>query len=111
VFFLFFTDFRWALAIPALTALWRSRRQPAGRPGYQLLWLVLAVQVLVMSIFGGAILNRYLLPALALFYLLAMEALERLKFPNRKFGLMLLCCCNSLASSGILPTPLHLRTI
>jgi hypothetical protein len=90
LYFLFFVDFRWTLAIPALHALWESRKRPPGRIGYHLLWLVIAVQVLVMSIFGGAVLNRYLLPALALFYLLAVEALERLRIRQRKWGLLLL---------------------
>ncbi len=88
--YLFFSDFRWVLSIPVLTALARSWRQPQGRAGYHLLWLVLASHLLVMSVFGGAILNRYLLPALAIFYLLSLEATERLKFRNRKWGLLFL---------------------
>ncbi len=94
LFFLFVTDFRWALAYPALLVLWRARQPnsglPPARPGHQLLWMVLALQVLVMSVFGGAILNRYLLPALALFYLLAIEALQRLNPPHRKWSLLAL---------------------
>lgn len=83
--FLFFVDFRWTLAIPALRMLWTARRRPG-----QLLWLAVAMYLVVMSILGGAVLNRYLLPALALFYLLAVEALERLGVPNRKWGLLIL---------------------
>jgi hypothetical protein len=96
LFFLFFTDLRWMLAVPAFLVLWRAWQPqspqhsplPPARPGHRLLWMVLALQVLVMSVFGGAILNRYLLPALALFYLLAIESLERLKTPHRKFSLL-----------------------
>lgn len=88
--FLFLVDFRWVLAIPVFYILWESRKRPPGRAGYHLLWLVIAAQVLVMSIFGGAILNRYLLPALALFYLLAVAALEHLRIPQRKWGLFLM---------------------
>jgi hypothetical protein len=90
--FLFFTDLRFMLAVPAFLVLWRALQPgstlPPARPGHRLLWIVLALQVLVMSVFGGAILNRYLLPALALFYLLAIEALERLNVPHRKFSLL-----------------------
>src|ERR1017187_5537783 len=94
LFFLLVTDFRWILAFPALLVLWKAR-QPGSRilparPGHRLLWMVLALQVLVMSVFGGAILNRYLLPALALFYLLSIESLERLNAPHRKFSLLAL---------------------
>jgi len=91
LFFLFFTDFRWILTFPVLLVFWKTRRPgcklPQARPGHQTLWMVLALQVLVMSVFGGAILNRYLLPALALFYLLSIESLERLNAPHRKWSL------------------------
>jgi hypothetical protein len=99
MFFLFFTDFRWTLAFPALLVLWKARRQAQGRAkgvplpqpraGHQLLWMVIVLQLVVMSAFGGAILDRYLLPALALFYLLAIESLERLKARHLKWSLLL----------------------
>jgi len=72
VHFLFFVDFRWLLAIPLVVA-WRKERfqHPA-------LWLALATQIVVMSLFGGAILNRYLLPALAILFLLAIRGTSSL---------------------------------
>jgi hypothetical protein len=91
--FLFLVDFRWTLAIPALWVFWKSRRVPdfpRGRAGYELLWMVVAAQLLVMSALGGALLDRYLLPALAAFYLLALEALERLKVKHRQWALFTL---------------------
>jgi hypothetical protein len=94
LFFLFVGDFRWTLTFPALLVLWRGyqrdSRLPPARPGHRLLWMVVALQVVVMSIFGGAILERYLLPALALFYLLAIESLERLQAPHRRWSLLAL---------------------
>src|SRR5579871_4224802 len=89
LFFLFFSDFRWVLTIPAFWVLWK-KGLPAPRPGHRLLWIVLALQLLIMSVFGGAILERYLLPALALFFLLGVEAIERLKLPQRRWTLLAL---------------------
>jgi len=71
--FLFLVDFRWLMAIPLFIAWRRERFQ------HPVLWLTLAAQILVMSLFGGAILNRYLLPALAIFFLLAIRSTYSLK--------------------------------
>lgn len=70
--FLLLVDFRWLLAIP----LFWSWRKDKSHP---VLWLALATQVLVMCLFGGAILDRYLLPALALFFLLSLRSAHSLQ--------------------------------
>jgi hypothetical protein len=86
--FLLWVDFRWLLALPAAWLLLArgarvSRRAPNAA---LLLWRVLGVQILVVSLFGGAILNRYLLPALALFFLLCVEVWNRWE-PAGRFDL------------------------
>ncbi len=83
-YFLFLGDFRWVLS---LGLLWRLRRPGPLPTAYCLLLTVLFAQTLVVTIFGGAILNRYLLPALALFYLLAVEAWWRWRASWRPWAL------------------------
>ncbi|MGH9476590.1 MAG: glycosyltransferase family 39 protein [Terriglobales bacterium] len=51
----------------------RRRRRPRG-PGWPAPWLlVMAAYVLFHAVVGGAVLARYLLPALALYYIVAAE--------------------------------------
>lgn len=80
-YYLFIADFRWLLALP-LALAWRYRKPPASRL-QPVLWLVLAAHTLTISLLGGALQNRYLLPALALFYLLAVQAWWNLELPRR----------------------------
>ena len=76
IYYLFFAEFRWiataalVLAIPRL-ALFRSR-------AWLVTGLVAASNLLLMTLLGGAALERYLLPMLPLFYIAASIAFTAL---------------------------------
>lgn len=63
---LFIADFHWLAILPLLHAWW-VRRLWASAAWMTCAWIV-AVHVLVISCFGGAVLERYLLPVLPLWY-------------------------------------------
>jgi hypothetical protein len=65
-YYLFLADFRWIGTI-AIVVAWRKKRCYASRP-WQLAWLLIVLQILLVSLLGGALLDRYLLPALPLLY-------------------------------------------
>lgn len=70
-YYLFIADFRWAGALAILFA-WRRTRIFANR-AWRITWLFFAGHVVMVSLLGGAELERYLLPALPLLYI-AMAA-------------------------------------
>lgn len=76
IYYLFFAEFRWiataalVFAIPRL-ALFRSR-------AWVVTGLVAAANLLLMTLLGGAALERYLLPVLPLFYIAASIAFTAL---------------------------------
>jgi hypothetical protein len=65
-YYLFWADFRWIGSIALLWA-WRKKRCFASR-SWQLAWLLIVLQILLVSVLGGAVLDRYLLPVLPLLY-------------------------------------------
>jgi hypothetical protein len=71
VYYLFIADFRWVGTI-AIVFAWRFRRLYASR-AWRITWIFLAGHVLLVSLLGGAELERYLLPVLPLVYI-AMAA-------------------------------------
>jgi len=92
---LFIGGFNWLLTVSAPVGLWWARRQStvdaarleagdAWRPFTFLTAGLVAVYLLLLSLVGGAILPRYLLPVLPLFYLVAVALVMRLpRFPAR----------------------------
>ncbi len=77
VYYLFFAEFRW---IGTLVLLWTVRNCPVFRSRWWRLTLCLsAATLLLVSILGGAELERYLLPVLPIFYIAVSIGLGRLR--------------------------------
>ncbi len=66
IYTLFVADYHWIGTAALLTAWWR-REVFAGRAWAVIAWLA-GAQVVTVSVLGGAVLERYLLPVLPLFY-------------------------------------------
>ena len=76
IYYLFFAEFRW---IGTLAVLFAARRAKAFRTEHwRITAIVAAANLLLVSIFGGAELERYLLPVLPLFYIAVAVALTYL---------------------------------
>ncbi|HLG98765.1 MAG TPA: hypothetical protein VKX49_20810 [Bryobacteraceae bacterium] len=71
IYYLFIADFRWAGSIAILVA-WRRVKLYRTR-AWQIVWLFIAAHTVMVSLIGGAELERYLLPVLPLVYI-AMAA-------------------------------------
>ena len=67
IYYLFLDDFRWVGSIGMLLA-WRYRNVYATR-AWRITWLFIAAHVVMVSVLGGAELERYLLPVLPLLYI------------------------------------------
>lgn len=92
---LFFGGFNWLLSVGVLLGSWWGRKHaklgPAREAEGPLWWPfilltagLVAIYLLLLSVVGGAILPRYLLPVLPLFYLVAVALVMRLpRFPAR----------------------------
>ena len=75
VYYVFLAEFRW---IGTLVLLWAAWRQPArlfGSPAWRVTIAVGVLLLLLVSVFGGAELERYLLPILPIFYIAVAVAL------------------------------------
>jgi hypothetical protein len=92
---LFIGGFNWLLTFCAPVGLWWGRKHskldaarvaegPPWRPFIFLTAGLVTIYLLLLSLVGGAILPRYLLPVLPLFYLVAVALVMRLpQFPAR----------------------------
>jgi len=78
LYFLCLADFRWIGCI-AIVLAWR-RRGLFRTPAWRFIWLYIAGHVLLVSLLGGAELERYVLPVLPLLYV-AMAAAWSLLLP------------------------------
>jgi hypothetical protein len=67
IYYLFLADFRWVGTI-AIVLAWKKSRIYASR-AWRITWLFIAGHVLMVSVLGGAELERYLLPVLPLVYI------------------------------------------
>lgn len=76
-YYLFVDDFRFVGTL-AIVAAWRRRRLYATR-GWRIVWCFVAAHVLLVSLLGGAALERYLLPVLPLVYIAMGAALQSLR--------------------------------
>ncbi len=76
VYYIFFAEFRWIGAIVLLVALKRSRFFRSD--SWRVTFAVSLGTLLVVSVFGGAELERYLLPVLPIFYIVVSVALTLL---------------------------------
>lgn len=80
-YYLFVAEFRWVGTL-LIASAWRKSRLFAT-PQWALVGLFVAAHVVFMSLFGGATLDRYLLPALPLFYISAVAAWSLRPQPRR----------------------------
>ncbi len=83
-FYLFVDDFRWVGTLAILFA-WKRKRLYATR-AWKIVWFFIAAHVLLVSLLGGAGLERYLLPVLPLLYLAMAAALAVVDTPWRIIG-------------------------
>ena len=71
IYYLFLADFRWVGTV-AIALAWKKTRIYSNRT-WRITWLFIVAHVLMVSLLGGAELERYLLPVLPLVYI-AMSA-------------------------------------
>jgi hypothetical protein len=76
IYYLFFAEFRWIGTLVLLAA--HHRAIVFRNPAWRIAIAVAASNVLLVSIFGGAELERYLLPVLPIFYIAVSVALTYL---------------------------------
>jgi len=81
LYYLFFQDFHWIGAI-AIFVAWRRGGLFTTR-AWKIAWLLIAVHVLFLSIIGGAMLERYLLPVLPVVYAAMVAAMSIYRPPLR----------------------------
>jgi hypothetical protein len=108
---LFIGGFNWLLTASALVGFWWGRRDPSPesraaspeargaslaafwRPFLFLTAGLIIVYLLLLSVVGGAILPRYLLPVVPLFYLATVAILRRLPDFEARLILVATACC------------------
>lgn len=74
LYFLLFANFHWVGAI-AIVYAWRRKVLFGGR-SWRIAWLLLAAHIVMFTLLGGAVLNRYLLPVLPVWYAAMATALS-----------------------------------
>ncbi|HYL35093.1 MAG TPA: hypothetical protein VEV17_04185 [Bryobacteraceae bacterium] len=102
IYYLFIADFRWAGSLAILLA---GRRSPPiySSRAWRITWLFIATHVLMVSVLGGAELERYLLPVVPLVYIAMTAAWSTLRPFWRNAGIAAVAA-GSLA--GLLVNPL-----
>jgi 4-amino-4-deoxy-L-arabinose transferase-like glycosyltransferase len=76
-FYLFISDFRWVGAV-AIFLAWKRSGIYATR-GWKIVWCFIAGHILLVSLLGGATLERYLLPVIPLIYIAMGAAFQLLR--------------------------------
>jgi len=89
LYYLFFQDFHWIGSIALLLA-WRLRL--FATRAWRIAWMMVALHVVFLSAVGGAMLERYLLPALPILYAAMAAALSIYK------GLLKAACHTALVA-------------
>jgi hypothetical protein len=84
LYYLFLDDFRWVGTLAILFA-WKRERLYITR-AWKIVWCIVAAHVLLVSLLGGAGLERYLLPILPLVYIAMAAAFVVLDPPWRIIG-------------------------
>ena len=77
-YYLFFQDFHWIGTIAILLA---GRRGVFATRAWRIAWLMIGIHVLFLSVVGGAMLERYLLPVLPIVYAAMVAAMSIYKGP------------------------------
>jgi 4-amino-4-deoxy-L-arabinose transferase-like glycosyltransferase len=85
IYYLFIDDFRWAGSL-AIFLAWKRTRIFLSRE-WKIAWLFLGAHVVMVSVLGGAELERYLLPVLPLLYIAMAAAWSTLRPLWRNAGL------------------------
>jgi 4-amino-4-deoxy-L-arabinose transferase-like glycosyltransferase len=93
IYYLFIDDFRWIGSIAILLA-WKRTRIFSNR-AWKITWLFLGAHVVMVSVLGGAELERYLVPVLPLLYIAMAAAWSAVRPLWRNVGL-------AVASAGLL---------
>lgn len=89
LYYLFVAGFHWVGTI-AIVYAWRRSRLFHSRP-WKVAWLVVAAHVLLVTILGGAMLERYLLPVVPIVYTAMAAGIALLpKLPQRGLTFLLL---------------------
>ena len=74
LYFLFIANFHW-IGTLAIVAAWRTSRLFHNRR-WKIAWLLVAAHVVMLTLLGGAVLNRYLLPVLPVVFAAMAAALS-----------------------------------
>jgi 4-amino-4-deoxy-L-arabinose transferase-like glycosyltransferase len=77
LYFLFVADFRWVGTLAILAACKRNKIYWSRR--WKITWSFIAAHILMVSVLGGAALERYLLPVIPLVYIAMAEAILLLR--------------------------------
>jgi 4-amino-4-deoxy-L-arabinose transferase-like glycosyltransferase len=88
-YYLFVDDFRWVGSLAMLAAWKRARLY--STPPWKIAWSFIAAHILLVSLLGGATLERYLLPVLPLVYIAMGAAFQLLRPRWRYIGVAALC--------------------
>jgi 4-amino-4-deoxy-L-arabinose transferase-like glycosyltransferase len=81
LYYLFLADFRW-IGTAAIVYAWRTTRLFASR-SWHVAWVLIFTHVLLVTVFGGAVLDRYLLPVMPVVYTAMAAALALYSRPWR----------------------------
>jgi hypothetical protein len=85
IYYLFVADFRWAGSL-AIFLAWRRSAIYSTR-AWRITWLFIAAHVLMVSLLGGAELERYLLPVIPLVYIAMAAAWSNMRAFWRNAGI------------------------
>ena len=88
-YFLFIDNFRWVGTV-AIVLAWRRHKLFSTR-AWRVTLLFAAAYVAVVSLFGGAELERYLVPVLPIFYIAVAASLTTVPALARNVGVLALC--------------------
>jgi 4-amino-4-deoxy-L-arabinose transferase-like glycosyltransferase len=89
-YFLFIADFRWVGSLAILVA-WKRSSIYSTR-AWKIVWCFIAAHILLVSLLGGAELERYLLPVIPLVYIAIASAFPLLRPRWRTIGVAALAC-------------------
>ena len=78
LYYLFFQDFHWIGTVAILLA-WRRRL--FSTRAWRIAWVLIGIHVIFLSVVGGAMLERYLLPVLPVLYAAMVAAMSIYKGP------------------------------
>jgi 4-amino-4-deoxy-L-arabinose transferase-like glycosyltransferase len=84
LYYLFLANFRWVGTLAILFA-WKRARLYTTR-AWKIVWCIIAAHILLVSLLGGAGLERYLLPVLPLVYVAMAAAFAAMDSPWRIIG-------------------------